>query len=216
MAVNKPSGLLVHRTLIDRYATQFALQMVRDQVGQHVYPIHRLDKATSGILIFALSREAAQAMAQKFAQAIVYKKYLAIVRGWVLGGHEVDHPLHGRPAQTTILGVQCFAIPILVDRYPVSRYSLVEARPKSGRTHQIRRHLGHLSHPIIGDVTYGVGRHNRFFRDEFHIRRLLLACTQVEFSHPVTQSPCQIKAPLAAPFVSLLESLKKYEVSCPP
>jgi tRNA pseudouridine65 synthase len=219
--VNKPSGLLVHRSAIDRYETQFAMQLVRDMIGQSVYTVHRLDKPTSGALVFALSPEIAKGMAEAFELGRVAKTYLAVVRGYAPGPVTVDHPLveepdakmgedidRIKPAQSAVTEVECLAqgeLPIAVDRYPTARYSLVKAQPRTGRRHQIRRHLRHLGNPIIGDITYGVGRHNRFFESHFGIRRLLLAATQIEFAHPRSGANICVDAPLAAEFSGLME-----------
>ena len=180
VAVNKPSGLLVHRSPIDRIETRFALQLVRDQIGQRVYPVHRLDKPTSGVLLFALSPEVARQLSGQIADHSVLKTYIAVVRGYCPQAGEVDHAIRDRPdrfadrdrtrerpAQEALTRYRCLAtaeIPIAVDRYPRSRYSLVELKPVQGRKHQLRRHMKHLGHPIIGDAKYGKGVHNRFSR----------------------------------------------------
>lgn len=219
---NKPSGLLVHRTAIDRHETRFALQMLRDQLGQSVYTVHRLDKPTSGALLVALSSETARALARSFENGEVKKRYLAIVRGIVPEQVLVDYPLLEEwdpkmgaepPARAPQEAVTEFIrrgeveIPEPVDRYPTSRYSLVEAAPRTGRRHQIRRHLRHLGHPIIGDVTYGVGKHNRFFETRFGFRRLFLAATRLEFPHPRTGLRTTVEVPLADDFRRVSESL---------
>jgi len=197
VVVNKPSGLLVHRSPIDRHETRFAVQMLRDQLGRRVYPVHRLDKGTSGALAFALDRETARSLATSFASHEVVKTYLAIVRGWPAQTGEIDHPLAAvqdeyapsldagpKASRTLFRRLETVELPHRVDRYPTSRYSLVELRPDTGRRHQLRRHLAHVSHPIIGDSTYGKGRHNRLFAGLFGVPRLLLACIRLEFAHP--------------------------------
>jgi len=197
VVINKPSGLLVHRSPIDRHETRFAVQMVRDQIGRRVYPVHRLDKGTSGALAFALDREAARSLATAFASNHVVKTYLAIVRGWPAEGGEIDHPLAAvqdeyapsldsgpKASRTSFRRLETVELPHRVDRYPTSRYSLVELQPGTGRRHQLRRHLAHVSHPIIGDSTYGKGRHNRLFAELFGVQRLLLSCVRLEFAHP--------------------------------
>lgn len=202
VVVHKPSGLLVHRTALDRWERRFALQILRDQIGQKVFPVHRLDKATSGILIFALSSEVARTMSEMFAGTLIHKEYRAIVRGHAVPYVLVDHPLkeeidsyadplasldrEEQSALTEVRGLEWFELPLQVDKYATSRYSLVECRPKTGRRHQIRRHLRRLNHPIVGDSTYGAGVHNRYFRRHFDNDRLLLACTAMSFAHPVT------------------------------
>ena len=163
--------------------------MLRDQLGRRVYPAHRLDKGTSGALAFALDREMASALAMAFAGREVVKTYLAVVRGWPDESGVIDHELAAvqdeyalpaddaaRPARTAFRRVATIELPVRVDRYPSSRYALLELHPETGRRHQLRRHLAHVSHPIIGDSTYGKGRHNRLFADLHGIRRLMLAC----------------------------------------
>ena len=199
VVIDKPSGLLVHRSPIDRHETRFAVQMLRDQLGQRVYPVHRLDKGTSGALAFALDRTTAAALAHAFASREVGKTYLAIVRGWPAESGVIDHELaavrdeyalpaaaDAKPAVTAFRRIATVELPVRIDRYPTSRYALLELNPETGRRHQLRRHLAHVSHPIIGDSTYGKGRHNRLFEEMFGVRRLLLACTRLEFAHPAS------------------------------
>ncbi len=223
IAVNKPSGMLVHRTKLASRESVAALQVLRNQIGQMVYPVHRLDRATSGVLIFALSPESTTLLAQDFIEKRVMKKYLAIVRGKAPSSCVIDHPLKeeldkisdkkarlDKPAQEAVTEMETLAtvdLPFQVDRYPSSRYSLVKASPRTGRKHQIRRHLRHINCPIIGDVNHGVGKHNRFFREHYQNKRLLLACTEVSFQHPKTGTAINIKAPLAADFKMILEKL---------
>lgn len=205
MAVNKPSGLLVHKSWVAKDAKVFALQLVRDQIGQFVYPIHRLDRPTSGVLLFGLSSDVAQKMGGQWEQAV--KTYWAVVRGHMREAVRVDHPLKGmadygqqvetvQEAQTRFRPLGKTEIPICIDKYPQSRYGWVEAIPEQGRTHQIRRHLKHLSHPIIGDARYGKGKHNRYFAEHMHASRLLLHARKLNILHPITQQPLEIVAPL--------------------
>ena len=223
VVVHKHSGLLVHKSLIDRHASQFALQIVRDQIGQHVYPVHRLDRPTSGALMFALSREGARHLSEEFAQGKVQKSYLAVVRGSPPLQTTIDYPLREeldaksdrmaqahKPAQSAITEVITLAtceLPFCVDKFPTTRYSLVKAKPKTGRKHQIRRHLRHLGHPIIGDVNHGSGKHNRFFKQHLDSHRLLLACTELSLTHPRTHKTICIQSPLASEFKSVLQKL---------
>lgn len=210
VVINKPSGLLVHRSDIDRHETRFALQLVRNQIGQHVFPVHRLDKPTSGILVFARSSENASIIVEQWRQRAVDKRYLAIVRGYMPDFTHLDKPMappvdkyakHERikPEQSAITDFISLAqveLPVAIDKYPQSRYSLVEAIPHTGRKHQIRRHLKHLSHPIIGDARYGKGRHSRYFRDQLNAPRLLLHAWQLSLEHPVTRETLTFTAPL--------------------
>ena len=223
VAVNKPSGLLVHRSMVDRYETRFALQIVRDQIGRHVFPVHRLDKPTSGVLVFALSSEAARLMGEQFQQAdAVRKSYLAVVRGVPPESGVIDHALKekhdkmtdrkarkDKPAQEAVSEYRRLAtveLPVQIDRYPSSRYSLVEVHPKTGRKHQVRRHMKHIAHPIIGDAKHGKGNHNRYFSEHLGADRLLLACTEMAFRHPVSGEELVICAGLDEVFVRLFET----------
>lgn len=223
VAVNKPAGLLVHRSEIDRHETQFAVQMLRDQLGQKVFPVHRLDKPTAGVLLFALNSVAARQMMDVFMGTGVNKTYLAIVRGHTTEQDVIDYPLkeqldkmtdakanQDKAAQTAITHYQRLAtaeLPFPVGRYSTSRYSLLELSPKTGRKHQLRRHLKHIFHPIIGDTSHGDGTQNTFFRQQFNCHQLLLAATQLSFIHPTSGLPVNITAPLDAVFSYVIEQL---------
>jgi tRNA pseudouridine65 synthase len=211
VAINKPAGLLVHRTKIDRYETRFALQMLRDQLGEHVFPIHRLDKPTSGVLVFGRTPHDAAALAARFDVREVEKQYLAIVRGYVNGAGRIVHAISTeRGTQEAITAYRRLAtveLPYAVGRYATARYSLVLAMPETGRTHQLRRHFKHIFHPIIGDRKYGDDRHTRFFEAEFGCYRLLLHATALRFRHPFKDDDVMISAPMDDPFVEVLESM---------
>ncbi|MDM5272200.1 tRNA pseudouridine(65) synthase TruC [Sulfurovum sp. zt1-1] len=221
IAVNKPSGLLVHKSPIDKHETRFALQIVRDQIGQYVYPVHRLDKPTSGILLFALDQEVAKVMSDMFRSGNVSKEYVAVVRGYCEEEGFIDHPLkqmldtkaqkeqgitkEAQDAQTYYKRVATVELPYAVSRYSVARYSLVRLQPKTGRKHQLRRHMKHIFHPIIGDTKHGRGEHNKLFRDKFDVHRLLLHANRMNFEHPVTKEKLEISAPLDETFEKLFE-----------
>ena len=223
-AIHKPSGLLVHRTTLDRDETRFAVQILRDKIGRQVHPVHRLDRGTSGVLLFALDRDVARALGAQFAAGAVAKRYVAIVRGHPPAEGTIDHPLRRLPddcgfdslgaaagepqrAVTHYLRLAITELPHAVDRYPTSRYGLVELTPETGRRHQIRRHMKHVAHPVIGDATYGKGRHNRLFARLFGSDRLLLACVELRLQHPVTGAPLALRAPLAADFARVAVAL---------
>jgi tRNA pseudouridine65 synthase len=221
VAVNKPSGLLVHRTNLDRHETKNAMHIVRDMLGQWVYPFHRLDKATSGVLLFALDKETARRMTQSFTDGAIAKSYLAVVRGFTKEGERIDHPLkdqwdkmidqnadRDRPGKEAVTEYQRLAaveLPYPVGRYSTARYSFIKASPLTGRGHQIRRHLKHIFHPVIGDTAYGDGKHNDFFRKQFDCHRLLLHARGIEFVHPCAGMIVSIEAPLDNTFSALLE-----------
>src|SRR5690554_1316771 len=222
IAIDKPSGLLVHRSPIDRHEARFALQLLRDQIGQRVYPVHRLDKPTSGVLLFALDSATARALSESWQSGGVSKHYVALVRGYFAAPGLLDYPLRyladqhgdapgsGQPlqsAQTEFAPLARTELPEPVDRYPSSRYSLVHCRPITGRKHQLRRHLKHLRHPIIGDAKYGKSVHNRFFADRFGANRLLLAATELQLQHPISGAPLTISAPIGGRFGRTIEAL---------
>jgi len=223
IAIDKPAGLLVHRTVLDRHETRFAVQLLRDQIGQHVHPVHRLDRGTSGVLLFALDRAISRTLSDQFETQRVDKTYLAVVRGHPAEAGRIDHaltrqyddyefrnPASVAAAQDAVTDYRRLATVELaqrVDRYPTSRYALLELKPQTGRRHQLRRHLKHLAHPIIGDATYGKGRHNRLFQELFGCHRLLLACLEMRLTHPVSGQPLTLCAPLAADFSDVLNKL---------
>ncbi|XKH00346.1 pseudouridylate synthase [Marinobacter nauticus] len=219
LAVHKPAGLLVHRSPIDKHETEFALQYARAlNGGQYVYPVHRLDRPTSGVLLFARDPETARLVGQAMMAGEVSKTYLAMVRGWTPESGVIDHPLREEPedrrrkgepqpvreAVTHFRRMATAEIPVAIERYPTSRYSLVELQPKTGRKHQLRRHMKHISHPIIGDANHGRGRHNRYFAERFGEGRLMLAATHLSFQHPVTGQPITLYAPPEENFVRVL------------
>ncbi|WP_442871924.1 tRNA pseudouridine(65) synthase TruC [Colwellia sp. 12G3] len=254
VAVDKPAGLFVHRSYMDRDEIYFALQLVRDQVGQYVYPVHRLDRPTSGVLLFALTKDVAtklnEAFANKSSQAeltsklsselegeseykllqqdkdeefstnksidgcdlAMVKTYYALVRGHLavpadlidhalkekldkLGDKNVSRDKPAQSAQSYYQVKQQVSLPIQVGKFDSVRYSLVEVRPITGRRHQIRRHLAHLRHPILGDINYGDNKQNPFFIEHFGFKRLMLHAKSLEFNHPVSNERIKISAP---------------------
>lgn len=221
IAIHKPAGLLVHRSVLDRHETRFALQMLRDQIGQLVYPVHRIDKGTSGLLLFGLEREVGRLLSSQFERGEVEKRYIAVVRGHPPESGEIDHPLArmadehagiaasatAQPAHTRFRRLATVELPYRVDRYPTSRYALVELEPLTGRWHQLRRHMKHIAHPIIGDATHGKGRHNRLFQQLFGRPRLLLAATGMRLVHPVSGQVLRLHAGLAEDFAEVIGQL---------
>jgi tRNA pseudouridine65 synthase len=221
VAVDKPAGLLVHRSPISRDRV-FALQTLRDQLARRVYPVHRLDRATSGVLLFGLSAEAARRMAALFEARQVDKEYLAVARGWIDAHGLIDHPVadaegsgQTQPARTQFRRLAKVELPFMVDRYPSARYSLVSVTPETGRRQQIRKHFKHISHHLIGDTTHGNGRHNRFFRNRFGIRRLLLMSRRLTFLHPYYQTHVDIVADKDADW-RLISAIFAQPLSHPP
>ena len=224
VAVNKPAGMLVHRSWLDRHETQFVMQTLRDQIGQRVYPIHRLDRPTSGVLLFALNSEIANLLCKQFEQKQIEKQYLAVVRGYVTGHGEIDYPLKvqldkiadkfsqpdkaPQSAVTFYEGLQTVEMPYGVGRYATSRYSLVRLIPQTGRKHQLRRHMKHIFHPILGDTQYGDLHQNRALMEHTGCARLLLHAEKLTFVHPLTQRPMTIQAGLDAQWQNLMQTFQ--------
>jgi tRNA pseudouridine65 synthase len=201
IAINKPHGLLVHRSPIAADAEEFALQLLRDQVGLKVNPVHRLDRATGGILLFALNKEVEIMMQQQFADNQVAKKYSAIVRGYTPDSEEIDYPLRKengalQEAHTRYTTIKKAEIAVPLGKHATSRYSLVEVVPSTGRMHQIRKHLSHVNHPIIGDTTHGCNKQNKLFREKWEMTTLLLHASSLSFKHPVSEEQLMINAPV--------------------
>ncbi len=212
VVVHKPPGLLVHRSPISR-DTDFLLQRLRNQLHQRVYPAHRLDRATSGLILFGLDTDTARALTEAFTQQQVDKGYLALARGWVEPSGTIDHPVRDeegnnqpQPALTHYRCLHRVELPVAVDRYPSSRYSLAWVSPKTGRRQQIRKHFKHISHHLIGDTTHGNGKHNRFFRQQYGINRLMLTAWRLAFNHPHSGARLCLQAPWEAEWLQLLET----------
>ncbi len=206
VVIYKPAGWLVHRTGLDAGETRIVLQVLRDQLGQPVYPVHRLDKGTCGVLLMALHSEAARRLALAFERHEVDKRYLALVRGWAPALAEVEHPLRpddspasapAQPARTTLRCLARLEWPESFDpRHQSTRLSLVQAQPHTGRRHQIRRHLKHLAHPIIGDATHGKGPLNRWWAQRMGVTRLWLHAHALDLVHPFTRAPLALRSGL--------------------
>jgi tRNA pseudouridine65 synthase len=200
VVVDKPSGVIVHRGWAND--DDDLMRSVRDAVGRHVYPIHRLDRGASGAVVFALHPEAARVLGAAFSEGRVEKLYVALTRGHPPERGTVDHPIESKPEGPRVPAVTDFA------RLGVSgRYALVAARPRTGRLHQIRRHLKHLSCPIIGDVKYGKGEHNRRFREEYGLHRLALHAASLSFDHPMTGARISVHVPVSGTLESCLTAL---------
>lgn len=205
VAIDKPSGFHVHPHETPRFRVsrdRVCLYVLRDLLGQFVYPVHRLDAGTSGVLVFALSSDGAREMAQLFNQKTIHKTYHAVVRGWAPESGVIDLPLEQdstgelAAAKTLFKRFSTIELPFAVGkRYPNSRYSLVEAKPITGKYHQIRRHFNRITHPLIGDSEHGDSRHNRFFREQLGIEGLCLKAQTLEFTHPWTGEALKLEAP---------------------
>ncbi|MCU8054818.1 tRNA pseudouridine(65) synthase TruC [Shewanella sp. SM34] len=223
VAIHKPAGLLVHRSYLARRERFFAMQLTRDLVGCHVFPVHRLDRPTSGVLLFAKSSEVANALCEQFASHTIEKQYLALVRGNMhesgildyalkveldeLGDKNADPNKAAQEAVTAYEPLLNTEIPYPSGRYPTSRFALVRLSPKTGRKHQLRRHMAHLRHPIVGDTTHGDGKQNAFFREHFGINRLWLIAKKLTFTHPITQTRLSIETELESEWETVFAEL---------
>jgi tRNA pseudouridine65 synthase len=219
LGVNKPAGVPVHggRILTDQPET--LLMMIRSHEGKVVHPAHRLDRPVSGVMILSGSKPMLAQLGREFENRQVRKCYLAVARGWTEPGGTISHPLYparddrktnsvAREAVTRYQRIAQVEIPFPVHPYPASRYSLLALYPETGRRHQLRRHMKHISHHLIGDTTYGRGEHNLMFREKFDCHRLLLHAWSLEFRHPANHKRVRIQAPLDAEFRHVIDAFK--------
>lgn len=213
IAINKPHGLLVHRTAMASDAKVFALQLLRDQVGRKVSPVHRLDRKTGGLLLFAFDKENEIAMQKQFMEGQVKKKYLAVLRGYAPDNMDIDYPLmkdNGfmQDAFTSFVTLKRTELEIPFGKHPTSRYSLVEATPTTGRMHQLRKHFAHIFYPIIGDRKHGCNKQNRFFKEQWEMTTMLLHASELSFVHPVSGVLIELRADVQPEFSAVLEMMK--------
>lgn len=224
VAVNKPPDLLVHRSFVDTRDRENVVRTLRRQLGKKVFTVHRLDRATSGVLIFGFDSETARLLTTQFERREVQKTYLAIVRGYTDDSGTINMPLkepydriatpaqttENKPAQEAVTEYETLArseLPLSAGRYPTSRYSFVRVSPQTGRRHQIRRHLKHISHPIVGDIKHGDNHVNQLIEREFGIRRLLLVASELRIGHPATDESLTLKAHPGEDFEKALQCL---------
>lgn len=214
VAIDKPSGLLVHPSWIAPAYTPNAVAQLREYLQDTVYTIHRLDRATSGVILFAKQKQIAHDMNLAFAERRVKKTYLCVTRGYTPEAGLIDYALKpifdkkadpfadpdkpAKEARSEFRRLATIELPFPVSRYPSARYSLVEVKPHTGRKHQIRRHMKHIFHPLVGDTAHGDGKHNRLFREKFDLHRLLLMATELEFIHPVSGAAVHLQCPVDA------------------
>lgn len=210
IAINKPHGLLVHRSKIANDVDTFALQLLRDQMQQRVYPTHRIDRKTSGVLLFALHPEAHSLIGTQFEEDTVDKRYLTILRGYSDDEGHIDYPLVNekgktQDAVTTYKTLARTEIDLPNGRYDTSRYSLVEARPHTGRIHQLRKHFAHILHPILGDRPHGCNKQNKLWKEKYNMTTMLLHAHEMSFFHPYDKQEVRIQAPLSKEFEQVLD-----------
>ncbi len=214
LVVNKPAGLAVHRSRLVGADEDYLIDRLRRQVEGPLHAVHRLDRATSGVLLVARSSSTAADLGRQLMLRHVARTYLAVVRGWPTEQGEIDYPLSGaarrgptRAALTRWRRLAMSEIPLALGRYPQQRYALLEVSPETGRYRQIRRHFHHVSHHILGDTSHGRGEHNRLIRQHFGVHRLLLHAWRIGFMHPATKQRMNIEAPLDAAWQKLLDAL---------
>ncbi|MFP5081845.1 pseudouridine synthase [Pedobacter sp. JCM 36344] len=205
IAINKPHGLLVHRSSIANDAKEFALQLLRDQIGKHVSPVHRLDRKTGGLLLFAFEKDVEIALQRQFQNGQVFKKYLAVLRGHSPDQQDIDYPLvkeNGtiQEAFTSFVTLKRAELNIPFGKHETSRYSLVEATPTTGRMHQLRKHFAHIFYPIIGDRKHGCNKQNKFFKEQWDMTTMLLHASELKFKHPVTGGHITLTAKMGDEF----------------
>jgi tRNA pseudouridine65 synthase len=214
VVINKPTGLLVHRSPIAADASEFAIQVLRDQLGQKVYPVHRLDRKTSGLLVFALNEEVNKHLQMAFMNRKIDKKYVALVRGFIAEKGTIDYALTNeagkvQDALTHFKLLQKFEIEIPNGKFTTARFSLVEVEPETGRMHQIRKHFAHIFHPIIGDRPHGCNKQNKLFLEKWGMNSMLLHASELTFKHPISNQEMTFEARLPADFKMTIERLSR-------
>lgn len=214
VAINKPHNLLVHRSRISAQDTIFVLQLLRDQIGHYLYPIHRLDRKTSGVLLFGLSKDVASHIHGQINSNQLKKSYIAIIRGYLPSKElKVDYQLTNdsgkvQQAVTSFSSLKESELLIPHGKYATSRYSLIEARPLTGRFHQIRKHLKHIYHPIIADRPHGCNKQNKLFKEKWQMTTMLLHAKRIEFVHPINQDIIQFDASPFPEFIRMIKTLQ--------
>lgn len=212
LVVDKPAGLLAHASKMAADVDVDLLDQLRQQVQDEVFLVHRLDRATSGLVLAARSREAAGELGKQFMARSVEKSYLAVCRGWPPEQGEIDYPLGDvrpnspkKPALTRYRRLATVEVPIALGKYAQQRYALMAVDPETGRYRQIRKHFHHISHHLIGDTSHGRTEHNRLFQSEWQVGRLLLHARRLTFTHPATGARMGFVAPLDREFQRVIE-----------
>lgn len=212
VAINKPNGLLVHRSPIATNTNTFAVQELRNQIGVKVSPVHRLDRKTSGVLLFGISPESLPHLHGQFENRTVHKTYHAIVRGYTEAEGTIDYALTNdkgktQEAITRYKTLRHTEVPVPFGKHPTSRYSLVEVYPETGRMHQIRKHFAHILHPIIGDRPHGCNKQNKLFLEKWQLTEMLLHAIEIEFEHPINRKRVNLTANYQRAFTRMLKVL---------
>ena len=217
VAINKPHGLLIHKTSLAKDADRFAVQILRDQLGQRVYPAHRLDRKTSGLLLFSLQKEHLDACFKMFREKTIRKKYKALVRGFTEDAGTIDYALRSengtlQEAVTHYTTIKRYEIDLPFGKFNTSRYSLVELMPETGRMHQLRKHMAHIFHPIIGDRPHGCNKQNKLWKEKWDMTRMLLHASDLSFRHPIGEDEIVLNAEYSNEFKTVLDRLKRESV----
>ena len=212
IAIHKPYGYFVHRTKLDFQAETLVMPILRDQINQYVYPVHRLDRKTAGVLLFALDENTQKLLNTDFAEGRVNKTYHAIVRGFTPDELVIDYAITNDSGQTQnavthLKTLQQSEIPLSSGKHPTSRYSLTELKPVTGRQHQLRKHMSHIFHPIIGDRPHGCNKQNRFFLENFQLSEMMLNATELRFTHPWHKYEVVIASHYSSEFIRMLDAL---------
>lgn len=230
IAVAKPAGLFVHRSKADRAVANTLLQQMRDQIGQHLFTVHRLDRATSGLVLLAKSSIVAAALGQQFESRTIRKTYQAVVRGFTDESGTIDTPLvsargRGKPAEhpyavpqpalTSYTTTRHYELPLPDRSFSTTRISLVQVLPRTGRFHQIRRHFNYISHPVVGDSSHGDSRLNRRIAEFCDQPRLMLAATELQLQHPVHNTKLHLTCPPESSFAAVIERLQPFCCTTP-
>jgi tRNA pseudouridine65 synthase len=212
IAINKPHGLLVHRSGIAADASDFALQMVKEQTGKYIYTIHRIDRKTGGVLLFSFDKDVQRDLQLQFETRKIRKRYLAIVRGHPEANGVIDYALINdrgtkQNAVTEFVTLERVELDFPSGNHITSRYALLEVFPHTGRHHQIRKHLAHINHPIIADRPHGCNKQNKLFLEQFCLMTMLLHASDLVFTHPVTEEKVIITAPLQMEFRRMIDAM---------
>jgi len=210
IAINKPHGLLVHRSPIAADASEFAIQLLRDQIGRKVYPCHRIDRKTSGVLLFAFHEEGNVLMQKQFMNNEVKKTYHAIVRGFAPEEIHIDYPLTNdkgktQDAVTDFVRLNTCELDLAFGKHASSRYSFLELHPQTGRFHQLRKHLAHIFHPIIGDRPHGCNKQNKLFLETWKMNTMMLHATSINFLHPIQNKEVSIQASFQSEMIRMMQ-----------
>lgn len=213
VAINKPHGLAVHKSKLIRNTNEFAVTQIREQTGRKLDPVHRLDRKTSGVLLFSDNLEAIQNIQLDFVNHRIQKTYYAIVRGFAPEQITIDHPIKSddgneKEAITELERISTTELDIPYGNHSSSRYSFVKLMPKTGRMHQLRKHMQHLRHPIIGDRPHGCNKQNKLFKERWDMTTMLLHAKSLEFTHPLTKKSIEISADFHIEYKRMLNELK--------